>query len=105
MVQRCGYEWSTPARASWIRTTTPTSPSSSWPAPTPRHWRGRVDLDGDQAWVDEPWLRALGGYDVPGRREPYLRMLDFARDRGWRDAAGRIAAHVVHTVPNVHNGQ
>ncbi len=66
---------------------------------------GRVDLDGDQAWVDEPWLRALGGYDVPGRREPYLRMLDFARDRGWRDAAGRIAAHVVHTVPNVHNGQ
>lgn len=53
---------------------------------------GRVELDGDQAWVDEPWLRELGGYDGDGR---YARMLDFARDHGWLDG-GRIAAHIVH---------
>jgi len=58
---------------------------------------GRVDVDGGRAWVDEPWLRALGGYDAVDRREPYRRMLAFARDRGWLDAAGRIAAHIVHT--------
>ena len=58
---------------------------------------GRVELDGDQAWVDEPWLRALGDYDAAGRREPYRRMLAFARDRGWLDATGRVAAHIVHT--------
>lgn len=57
---------------------------------------GRVDVDGEQAWVDEPWLRALGGYDEAGRRERYEAMLDFARGRGWLGADGRIAAHVVH---------
>jgi hypothetical protein len=58
---------------------------------------GRVELDGDQAWVDEPWLRALGTYDAAGRREPYERMLGYARDHGWVDAQGRIGAHIVGT--------
>jgi hypothetical protein len=54
---------------------------------------GRVELAGDQAWVDEPWLRELGGYDGDDR---YARMLAFACDRGWLDDDGRIAAHIVH---------
>ncbi len=58
---------------------------------------GRVEFAGEQAWVDEPWLRALGGFDADGRREPYRRMLGHARDHGWLDAAGRIAAHIVRT--------
>lgn len=57
---------------------------------------GRAELADGQAWVDEPWLRELGGYDADGRREPYRRMLDFARDHGWVDATGRIGAHIVH---------
>jgi hypothetical protein len=64
---------------------------------------GRLDFDGEQAWVDEPWLRDLGGFDSGGRREPYRRMLAYARDHGWLDAAGRVAAHVV-TV-GVHTGR
>jgi hypothetical protein len=56
---------------------------------------GRIELDGEQAWVDEPWLRELGGFDADGRREPYRRMLAYARDHGWVDAAGRVAAHMV----------
>ncbi len=56
---------------------------------------GRLELTGDQAWVEESWLRELGAYDADHRREPYERMLDYARDHGWLDARGRIAAHVV----------
>jgi Mrp family chromosome partitioning ATPase len=58
---------------------------------------GRVELAGEQAWVDEPWLRELGAYDADGRREPYQRMLGYARDHGWVDARGRIGAHIVQT--------
>lgn len=59
---------------------------------------GRVELTAEQAWVDEPWLCELGGYDAPARRGPYRRMLGLAREHGWVDGHGRIAAHVVHVV-------
>jgi hypothetical protein len=50
----------------------------------------------DHAWIDQAWLRDLGGFDAdPERARGFEAMVAYATDHGWVDAEGKIGAHVV----------
>ncbi|HEY2715245.1 MAG TPA: hypothetical protein VGI73_03410 [Solirubrobacterales bacterium] len=63
---------------------------------------GTVLLDGavrfsspEQGWLEQAWLRALGGFDAdPERGRGFDGMVAYASGHGWVDEEGRIGVHV-----------